>query len=110
MKNHVRNPRPPAGLSTSPALLKEPAVREGFLAGMSIPRLALAFGVVEFVMRDYVAARRWGWNVADHRGIREDDRRTVIFTKAARDTGGYDIRPISVPRVTMHVRAMEVRA
>ncbi|OHV85922.1 hypothetical protein [Ensifer sp. LCM 4579] len=102
----VRNHRPATGLATSQALLKEPAVRDGYLAGMTITRLAAAFGVAEFVMRDYVAERRWGWSAAAHRGIREDDRRTVIFTKAARETGGYDVRPISVPRVTMHVKAM----
>lgn len=106
----VRNRMPPAGLATSTAFLKEPAVREGYLAGMTIPRLALAFGVAEYVMRDYVAERRWGWSAAEHRGIREDARRTVIFTRATRETGGYDVRPISVPRVTMHVKAMEARA
>ncbi|RVQ01987.1 hypothetical protein [Sinorhizobium meliloti] len=110
VKLHVRNPVPPAGLSTSTALLKEPAVRAGYLSGMTIPRLALAFGVTEYVMQDYVAERRWGWSAAEHRGILEDDRRTVVFTRASRETGGYDIRPISVPRVTMHVRALEARA
>jgi len=110
VKNHVRNPVPPAGLSTSTALLKEPAVRAGYLSGMTIPRLALTFGVTEYVMQDYVAERRWGWSAAEHRGIREDDRRSVVFTKATRETGGYDVRPISVPRITMHVRAMEARA
>ncbi|MBB4185853.1 hypothetical protein GGE07_002503 [Sinorhizobium terangae] len=106
----VRNRLPPAGLSTSPALLKEPAVRQGYLSGMSIHRLAVAFGVAEYVMRDYVAARRWGWSAAEHRGIHEDERRTVIFTRASRDTGGYDVRPISVPRISMHVKALEARA
>ncbi|MEY9196606.1 hypothetical protein ABIA16_001722 [Sinorhizobium fredii] len=105
----VRNRMPPSGVARTAAHLKEPAVRAGYLAGMTIPRLALAFGVAEFVMRDYVAERRWGWNAAEHRGIREDARRTVVFTRASRDTGGYDIRPISVPRISMHVKAMEAR-
>jgi hypothetical protein len=66
--------------------------------------------VTEYVMQHYVAERRWGWSAAEHRGIREDDRRSVVFTKATRETGGYDVRPISVPRITMHVRALEARA
>ncbi|RVJ75111.1 hypothetical protein [Sinorhizobium medicae] len=108
MADLVRNPVPP-GLSTSTALLKEPAVRAGYLSGMTIPRLALAFGVAEYVMQDYVAERRWGWNAAEHRGIHEDSRRTVVFVRASRETGGYEIRPISVPRISMHVRALEAR-
>ncbi|MDE4558429.1 hypothetical protein LOF24_10175 [Sinorhizobium meliloti SM11] len=108
-KLHVRNSVPPAGLSTSTALLKEPAVRAGYLSGMTIPRLALAFGVAEYVMQDYVAERRWGWSAAEYRGIHEDARRTVIFTRASRETGGYEIRPISVPRISMHVRALDAR-
>lgn len=107
MANLVRNPVLPSGLT---ALLKEPAVRAGYLSGMTVPRLALAFGVAEYVMQDYVAERCWGWNAAEHRGIHEDGRRTVVFTRASRETGGYDIRPISVPRITMHVRALAARA
>ncbi|MDX0563340.1 hypothetical protein GOL81_09305 [Sinorhizobium medicae] len=109
VKLHVRNPVPPAGLSTSTALLKEPSVRAGYLSGMTAPRLALAFGVAEYVMEDYLAERRCGWSAAEHRGIHEDGRRTVVFTKASRETGGHDIRPISVPRITMHVKALEAR-
>lgn len=106
----VTDIRPRANLATSPALLKEPAVRAGFLAGMSVPRLADAFGVTRYVMQDYVAARREQWRAADKRGIREDARRTVVFTRASRESGGYDIRPISLPRITMHVRALDERA
>lgn len=99
-----------AGLSNSPAMLKEPAVRAGFLAGMTIVRLADAFGVMDHVMLDYVNARREQWRAADKRGIREDARRTVVFTRASRESGGYDIRPISLPRITMHVKALDERA
>ncbi|TCN30301.1 hypothetical protein [Sinorhizobium americanum] len=103
------NRRPPAGLSRTAANLKEPAVRQGFLAGMTIYRLAAAFGVTEDVMRRYVAEHRRSWHAFEHSGIREDERRTVVYARAVRDTGSYDVKPISVPRISMHRAAMEAQ-
>lgn len=110
MKIHVINHRPPAGLSRTAANLKEPAVRAGYLAGLTIFRLAAAFAVTEDVMRAYVAQHRRNWEALENSGVREDDRRTVVYARIVRDTGNYNVRPISLPRVTMHVRAMEQQA
>lgn len=109
-KNHVVTHRQPVGLSRTAANLKEPAVRAGFLAGLTIARLASAFAVTEDVMRRYVAEHRRNWHALEHSGIREDERRTVVYARACRDTGSYDVRPVSVPRVTMHLKAMELQA
>lgn len=99
-----------AGLSNSPAMLKEPAVRAGFLAGMTIVRLAETFGVMDHVMHDYVYARCEQWRASAKRGIREDERRVVVFARQGGEFGGYDVRPISLPRITMHVKALDERA
>lgn len=108
--NTVRTHRPRFALKTTTTHLNQAAVQRGFSAGMTTARLADAFGVTEFAMATLVADHRQEWRAAEHRGIQEDDRRVVIFTRASRETGGIDVHPISLPRITMHVRAIEAAA
>ncbi|WP_245298357.1 hypothetical protein [Sinorhizobium sp. A49] len=108
--NTVRTHRPRFALKTTTAHLNRAAVQRGFLAGVTIPRLADAFGVTEFAMAELVAEHRQEWRAAEHRGIQEDDRRVVIFTRASRETGGVDVPHLSAPHHHARARHRGVRS
>lgn len=85
-------------------------LRQLVIQGQQNREIAHAFGFTVEQIELYLRARRPRWQAEDLRARREDARRIVVLRKTDRETGGFDLRPISLPRISMHVAALEERA
>lgn len=82
-------------------------IRADVFAGYPTREIAERHGVPYSVMEVFLATRRGRWLSERRSPYKVKRDRIVLFRPRSRRDGGYDIRPFSVARISMHVAALE---
>ncbi|PWE57637.1 hypothetical protein DEM27_00015 [Metarhizobium album] len=97
----------------SPAIeIDEEAVKSAYLSGRRACDIALSYGKGRYqAVANYISANRQRWlEESRWQGLQSDETKIVIRRRVPTDSGGGIIMPISLPRVSMHVLAMQEAA
>jgi len=92
---------------TKPRDVDEDEIRDAFLKGERPSNIAARYGHQAQVVANMISYQKQKWmEEARLSRITSDDRRTII-RKRIFESGGSYIAAISVPRITMHVLALQ---
>lgn len=94
----TRPPLTPAGVAS---------IRADAIAGYSTREIAERHGFSYFEMYLFLRERRPRWLAGRKQPFEIRRNKTVLFRPRSRRDGGFDIRPFSVARISMHVAVLE---
>ncbi|MDX3929191.1 MAG: hypothetical protein QHC90_25745 [Shinella sp.] len=83
-------------------------IRRRVTAGARIAEIAAETGFTITEMEQYVGNRKPRWRLEDEARRRAGERgHIVVFKPFRRKSGGYDIRPITLPGISMYIAAQK---
>ncbi|MCC2608359.1 hypothetical protein [Neorhizobium petrolearium] len=87
----------------------EEAVREAYLAGEPPNAIALRYGGNNaHAVANFISYRKQQWlNEARYSRLQADEIRIVLPRRVADRSGGSYVMPISLPRISMHIAALQ---
>lgn len=88
----------------TPAIIA--AIRADAITGYSTREIAERHGFPEQDMEIFLRSRRPRWLAERRQPFEIRRNKIVLFRPRSRRDGGFDIRPFSVPRISMHVAAL----
>ncbi len=83
------------------------SIRADAIAGYSTREIAERHGVPYFDMYLFLRDRRPRWLAGYKKPFEIKRSKTILYRARSRRDGGFDIRPFSVAKISMHVAALE---
>ncbi len=90
------------------AIPAEPIVHRLWESGFTARDMSLRFAVPLPSMERYLRLRLPRWIGAQQRAAAPDDRR-IVHTVRCIERGAYQVMHVSLPRISMHVKAIEAQ-
>lgn len=87
----------------------EPEIRNRLLSGKSVAMIADEIGADDKRLRNYIGGRIERWRTLGLAPVKPEDGRTVVYRRQISAQGEIVLKPIRLPYVTMHARALEAR-
>lgn len=85
-------------------------IRRMVIEGRTAKEIAAVFATGVRDVENYLRDRKWRWTNLHNEGrIEFLPEKTVIYRHRSRKDGGFDIRPFSVPAISMHRAELEAR-